>query len=238
MRRRVFEIIETAKPGDRISHIYDLSMIVLILVSILPLCFKEPPAMFSQGEAVCVAVFCVDYLLRLATADLKLQRGARSFALYPITPMAIIDLLSLLPSFLMISSAFRLLRTLRLLRSLRVLRAFKTFRYSRQIERVVAVIRAQKDPLLSVLILALGYIFITALIMFTVEPDSFGTFFDSLYWATTALTTVGYGDIYPVSAAGKVISMLSSLVGIAVVALPAGIITSGYMALLAEEDRR
>lgn len=94
---------------------------------------------------------------------------------------------------------------------------------------VVRVIKNQRVPLLSVLVLAVGYIFLSGLIMFTVEPDSFENFFEALYWATTALTTVGYGDIYPTSGIGRVVSMVSSLAGIAVVALPAGIITSGYM---------
>ena len=78
-------------------------------------------------------------------------------------------------------------------------------------------------------LLALGYIFISALIIFNVEPSIFPNFFDALYWATISLTTVGYGDIYAVSTTGKIITMISSFLGIAIVALPAGIITAGYM---------
>ncbi|MGN1275915.1 MAG: potassium channel family protein [Floccifex sp.] len=78
-------------------------------------------------------------------------------------------------------------------------------------------------------VLAIGYIFVSALIVFIIEPDTFLTFFDAIYWATVSLTTVGYGDIYAVSFAGKIITMLSALMGIAIVALPAGIITAGYM---------
>lgn len=70
---------------------------------------------------------------------------------------------------------------------------------------------------------------ISALIVFNVEPDSFNTFFDAIYWATVSLTTVGYGDIYPVSVAGRVVTMISSVFGIAIIALPSGIITAGYM---------
>ena len=229
MRSRLFEIIEAAHEGDRLSRVYDIIMIVLIVASIVPLCFKEPPAAFSVIDWVCTGAFCLDYSLRFATADYKLHKGGRSFALYPFTPFAIIDLLSILPSFLAVSSTLKLLRSLRLLRSFRVFRSFKFFRYSRQFETVIKVIKTQKVPLLSVLALAVGYIFLTGLIMFNVEPDSFDSFFESLYWATTALTTVGYGDIYPVSTVGQIVSMVSSLMGIAVVALPAGIITSGYM---------
>ena len=91
------------------------------------------------------------------------------------------------------------------------------------------MIRTSKKSLIAVGILAGGYILISALIIFNVEPESFETFFDAVYWATVSLTTVGYGDIYPVSTLGRIITMLSSIFGIAVVALPAGIITAGYM---------
>ena len=91
------------------------------------------------------------------------------------------------------------------------------------------VLRSSRDSLIAVCALATGYILISALIVFNVEPDSFGNFFDAVYWATVSLTTVGYGDIYPVSDIGRVITMLSSVFGIAIVALPAGIITAGYM---------
>ena len=73
--------------------------------------------------------------------------------------------------------------------------------------------------------------------MFNVEGDSFETFFEAIYWATVSLTTVGYGDIYPVTTAGRIITMISSIFGIAIVALPAGIITAGYMDELSEEKK-
>lgn len=94
---------------------------------------------------------------------------------------------------------------------------------------IANIFKKQKGPLCYVLILALGYIVISALVVFNVEPDSFNTFFDAIYWATVPLTTMGYGDIYPVTEIGRIVTMISSLFGIAIVALPAGIITAGYM---------
>ena len=91
---------------------------------------------------------------------------------------------------------------------------------------------------MAVCTLAVGYILISALIIFNVEGESFESFFDAIYWATVSLTTVGYGDIYPVSTAGRIITMISSMFGIAVVALPAGIITAGYMDALNEEKHK
>ena len=143
--------------------------------------------------------------------------------------MAIIDLISILPSLSIINSGFKVLRVLRMIRAMRVFRVFKAMRYSRSFEIIGNVLRTSKDSLIAVCALAGGYIMISALIIFNVEPDSFYTFFDAIYWATVSLTTVGYGDIYPVSTMGRIITMISSIFGIAIVALPAGIITAGYM---------
>ena len=112
---------------------------------------------------------------------------------------------------------------------MRVLRVFKGLRYSNNFVIIGNVIRNSKKSLVAVVTLAAGYILISALVIFNVEPDSFNTFFDAVYWATVSLTTVGYGDIYPVSVLGRIITMASSILGIAIVALPAGIITAGYM---------
>lgn len=143
--------------------------------------------------------------------------------------MAIIDLLSILPSINMINKGFKALKTIRLIRTFRVLRIFKSFRYSKNIQIILQVGKNSKKALIAALYLAIGYIFVCALIIFNVEPDSFNTFFDAIYWATISLTTVGYGDIYPITTLGRIITMVSSFMGIAIVALPAGIITAGYM---------
>lgn len=180
-------------------------------------------------ERAATVIFIADYLLRLLTADLKLKRGALSFFLYPVTPIAVIDLLAIMPTFLAIASGFRLVKLLRLFRTFRVFRSFKMFRYSKSIEIIVDVIRAQREPLAAVGSLAVGYVLISALVIFSVEPDTFGTSFDAIYWAAVSLTTMGCGDIYPVTTIGRVVTMLSSFVGIAIVALPSGIITAGYM---------
>ena len=228
MKKRIYEIIEISD-GDLASAIYDYTMMVVIIASLVPLAFKEVTPFLAVLDKVTVVVFMADYVLRLLTADLKLKKGAVSYLIYPFTPMALIDLLCILPSFTAIAGGFRLLKIFRLLRAFRVFRAFKMLRYSKSLSIIIGVIREQRTPLLAVGTLALAYILISALVIFNVEPESFGSFFDAVYWATVSLTTVGYGDIYPVSTAGRIITMLSSVFGIAVVALPSGIITAGYM---------
>lgn len=143
--------------------------------------------------------------------------------------MAIIDLLSILPSLTFFNQGFRVLKIIRLMRCLKILRIFKAFRYSKNIELIVKVFKQQKDNLTVVCALAIGYVFVSALVIFNVEPDTFPSFFDAIYWATVSLTTVGYGDIFAVSTVGKIITMISAIFGIAIVALPAGIITAGYI---------
>lgn len=161
-----------------------------------------------------------------------MKKGTISFVIYPFNPSAIIDLLAVLPSFRILSNSFRVLKIFRLfrvLRVLRILRIFKAFRYSKSIDIVVKVIKREKNALTVVALLATGYVLICALVIFNVEPATFDNYFRAVYWATVSLTTVGYGDIYPISTAVQIITMLSSVVGIAIVALPAGIITAGYM---------
>ena len=229
MRRRIFEIIDIADTGDKASKVYDIFMMCTIVLSLLPLCFKEQTGVLTILDTVTVTIFIIDYLLRLLTADFKLKKGAFSFLRYPLTPMAIIDLLSILPSISVISNAFKVLKIFRLIRTFRVFRALKAFRYSKNIDIIVRVFKKQKDSLLVVCALAGFYILISALVIFNAEPETFGNYFEAVYWATVSLTTVGYGDIYAVSTVGKIITMISSVFGIAIVALPAGIITAGYL---------
>lgn len=232
MRERIYEIIEVDKEGDKASKVYDIFMMTVIVISIIPLMFKGYRPPWRGIDTFCVAVFIVDYLLRLWTADLKLKGKSHPFLRYPFTFMAIIDLLSILPSLIPVSralKAFRLMRMVKMIRGFRLFRVFKALRYSKSDDIILAVIKDTKDLLLMVCGLAIGYIFMAALIIFNVEPETFDTFFEAVYWATMSLTAVGYGDIYPVTMAGRFVSMVSSIFGIAIVAMPAGIITAGYI---------
>ncbi len=236
MRKRIFEIIEVSKENDNISSAYDIIMMLSIIISIIPLAFKQTYPIFVYTDIVTAVLFIIDYVLRLSTADYKMkQKSWTSFVKYPFTPWAIIDLVSILPSISVLSSSFKLLRLFRIFRTFRVFRVFKALRYSKSIMIIIKVIKNSKDALLAVCTLAIGYILISALVIFNVESNSFDTFFDAVYWATVSLTTVGYGDIYPITKAGRIITMVSSMFGIAIVALPAGIITAGYMDALNEE---
>ena len=153
-----------------------------------------------------------------------------------LTPMAIIDLISILPSITVLNSGFRLLKLFRLLRTLKVLRTFKFLRYSKSFDIIANVLKKKKKVLSAVVTMAVAYILISALVIYNVEPESFETFFDAIYWATISLTTVGYGDIYPRTTIGRIVTIISSAFGIAIIDLPSGVITAGYLAEISKDE--
>ena len=233
LRQKIWDLVEPST-GDGVftgwNDIYDYAMIVIIIVSLIPLAFKTEPLIFTIVDKVAAVFFAVDYLLRWVTYDIAKPKHRKfAFLIYPFTPMAIVDLLSIMPSLSLISSGFRILKVFRLLRTLRVFRAMKFVLYSKNIQILANVLTGQKKALYAVGALAGAYVLLSALLVFNVEPDTFNDYFEAIYWATVSLTTMGYGDIYPVTTLGRVVTMASSFVGIAIVALPAGIITAGYM---------
>lgn len=243
MRKRIYQFIEKTSDSDKWSKVYYILMLVAITASIVPLAFANEHPIFHWIEVITVSIFIVDYLLRWLTADYILGKGKLSFVLYPFTAWAIIDLLSILPGLSLLSGGFKLFRVTRLLR---VLRMFKFIRYTDKARILGKVVRKEKDVLLTVLGIAIFYVFLTALVMFNAEPhvnpetgaETFGDFFDALYWATVTLTTVGYGDMIPVTDIGRFVSMLSSLFGVAIIALPSGVITASYLEELRSQRRK
>ena len=238
MRKRIYEIIEASDGEDAVSEIYDVVMMVVIIASLIPLAFKNETSFFRILDKVCAGIFIIDYLLRLCTADFKYnKKSVTSFLRYPFSFMALVDLISILPSLTVLNSGFKVLRVLRMFRALRVLRVLKAARYSKSLQIIARVFHNSREPLAAVGSLAVVYILVSALVIINVEPDSFDNFFDAVYWATVSLTTMGYGDIYPVTNIGRFVTMLSSVFGIAIVALPSGIITAGYLSELENEKK-
>lgn len=230
MRKRIYEIIEVSDGNDLCSSVYDVFMMLAIVISLIPLAFKTEYLGFRIIDKLCVVVFIIDYILRLITADFKYHnKSIISFLRYPFSFMAIVDLVSILPSVTVVNRGFKLLRLTRMVRALRVFRVFKAARYSKSVQIIVKVFKNSKEPLAAVGALAIVYVLVSALIIINVEPDSFHNYFDAVYWATVSLTTMGYGDIYPITTIGRIVTMVSSVFGIAIVALPSGIITAGYM---------
>ena len=233
-RKWISDLVEPGKPGT-LSQIYDCLMLVAIALGTVSLLFREYRPLFWYFDIISGVFYMVDYLLRWMTCDLRSEKPKwKAFLLYPITPMAILDLLSILPTFEVVSSSYKLAKSARLLK---IFRFTKIVHYIGPLDIFVKVIKKQWKLLMAVALVAIFDILITAILMFQSEQEIdpvtgeyiFKTFYDAFYWATITLTTVGFGDLCPVSNLGKTLSIISSLLGIGIIAMPSSIITAGYM---------
>lgn len=242
IRKRMYEIIEKDRQHDKFSALYDRYILVLVCLSAIPLLLKIWNGPVLLLDRTVTALFIVDYILRWITADFSPRMRhlslRQAMLRYPFTPMAIIDLLAILPVITTFPAVMQLLpdmpltqyiQILRVMRVFRCARFLKTMRYARSFIYIYRAVRRERKLLIMVLMLSMVYSFVSAAVMFSVEPNSFDSFFEALYWAFAMLTTVGYGDIYPVTRAGRLVSMISSVFGTAIIAMPAGILTAGFM---------
>lgn len=246
IKKRTHEILEVAGPNDIASRVVDIGLMCLILINVVLIIadtFELPPLAVKVGgivETVSVVIFTIEYLLRLWVADLSYPglppfrarlRYIRSFA-------AVIDLVSLLPSFISaISANFMVLRMLRVLR---LLRAFKLNRYTHSLRDIGEVFRQKAGQLISSMLVVSFLMVISSVLMYDAEheaqPEVFDNALSGLWWAIATVTTVGYGDIYPVTAIGRIMSAIIALLGIGLVAVPTGIITAGFSEQISQKQ--
>ncbi|MBE6587548.1 MAG: potassium channel family protein [Ruminococcaceae bacterium] len=233
MRKKIYETVHVYN-GNPGSIIYKYFMILATLVSILPLMTKEDYSLFRHVDGLCIIIFILDFFLRWLTADYKFgTKKISAFLKYPFRIISIIDIAAILA---LMCSYFGWLEGLVAAEVFAVFRIIRIFRYSKNARMILDILKKSRKPLTAVGGLAFGYIFVSAILIFNIEPESFNTFFDAIYWSTVSLTTVGYGDIYPVTVVGRAVAMISSFFGIAIVALPAGIVTAEYMNSIKKED--
>lgn len=251
LKRRIFEIIQDGNQGDAASRAFEISLIVLILVNVCLVIadtFNLPSsvqAVSSHVEVVSVIIFTIEYALRIWTADLLYpdRKWISSKLRYVFSFMALIDLLAILPFYLPFIFPIDL-RVLRMLRIIRLFRVFKINRYTNALSSIAKVFRSKKSELLSSVFVVLLLMIVASVLMFSIEnkaqPDNFRNAFDALWWAFATLTTVGYGDIYPVTVLGKILSTVIAVLGIGLVAVPTGIISAGFMESMdkSEEDEK
>lgn len=226
-KRRVYEVVEASHIGDASSKAYDILMTTAVIVGMVPLTLKQDNPFTIAIEIATCLIFLIDYVARVYTADYKMgYKSFKAYIAYLFSPMAIFDFLSIVPIVSLFLPGSVILRLLKLFRVFRVL---KLVRYSKTTIIIANVLRKVKKQLIAVLILIIIYIFVSAMLIFQLEPTLFDTFLDALYWATISITTIGYGDITPQTDVGQFITMISALVGVAVIALPTGMITAAYM---------
>ena len=240
IKNKVFEVIEPDKGASRLSGVFDWFITTLILasvVSVFVITFDIPDwlnSFLSKFEVVAVAIFTVEYLLRIWTADLLYKDKTPFMARlkYVVSAMAIVDLVAILPFYLpmFLPTSVLGMRALRLVRLFRIL---KLNRYSDAMASIVRVIKEKQRELCGSFFFVALLMVISSLLMYAIEHDAqpqvFKNAFSGLWWAVATLTTVGYGDIYPVTVMGRIIGAFIAILGIAAVAIPTGIISSGLI---------
>ena len=238
MKRRVFEVIQPDRDESIPSKLFDIFITALILGSVASVfisTFELPPVFrsaLSFFDAIVSIIFTVEYALRIWTADClypeRSSVGAR--CRYVVSAMAIVDLLAILPFWLpmILPSTMLGLRALRLVRLLRIL---KLNRYFDALKSVLEVLRDKRRELFGSIFFILLLMMVSSLLMYSAEhdaqPEVFRNAFSGLWWAVATLTTVGYGDIYPITVLGRIFGAIIAFSGIAAVAIPTGIFSAG-----------
>lgn len=238
---KIYNLIRDDDENDVASNIFDgviISLIVINVIMVIIDTFDNLPIWYESLSAiieiVSVFVFSVEYILRVWTATyIYPQKRPRLARLrYIVSFMAIIDLLAILPFYIPFIIPVDL-RILRALRMIRLLRLFKANRYSNAMKTIGNVFKARASQLASSFIVIFILMIITSVLMCDAEkaaqPDKFSNAISGLWWAVATFTTVGYGDIYPITALGKFLSGVIAILGIGLVAVPTGIISAGFM---------
>ena len=236
---RTYEILERSEDGDIPSKIFDISIVILIILNVIAATVasfeniaNSYPVFLHYFEVFSITIFTVEYILRLLTAKMKFPNSKVPYILFIFTFWSIIDLAAILPFYLpfVTNLDFRFLRILRIFRMFRI---FKLGRYTESMVVIGKVFKKEKEKLLTTVILTLILIFIASTVMYyaetTAQPDVFPNIIETTWWAIATLTTVWFGDLYPITVAGKICGGIISLLGIMIIALPSGIICSGFM---------
>lgn len=239
-KRRLWEILEVAKPGDRTSRVFDITILSLICINVLAVIVGTVASVEARYgaalrllELVSVVIFTVEYLGRVwsCTADPAYAGSLRGRLRFIISPMGLVDLLAILPFFLPFVGLD--LRYVRVLRLFRIVRIAKIGRYYASLQLIRAVLRDRREELVLTTALMGMLLVLSGSAMYYCEheaqPQQFPDIPSTLWWAVTTLTTVGYGDVFPVTAQGKFVASVIAVLGIGMFALPTGILGAGFV---------
>ena len=240
VKSRVHEIVEVAAPGDRASKAFDVVILVLIFANLAALILetvepirREYEEFFAVFETVSIATFTVEYALRLwsITSDPRYASPITGRLRFSSTPLLVIDLLAVLPYFLPFVGID--LRFIRAIRFFRIFRLAKLGRYSKALRALMKAMASKKEELLTGLFMLLLLLLGASTLMYYAEsqaqPKHFSSILSAMWWGMATLTTVGYGDVYPATALGKVLGSVVAILGIGVFALPTGILGSAFV---------
>lgn len=237
IRKRIWEILEKGDPNDKVSFYTDIFLITLIIFNIIAVLLETVDSIYTLYsfeflvfERFSTVVFLIEYILRIwVCVEEKIKKNKLITRLkYASTWPAIIDLLAVLSGLL--PMIFEV--DLRILRALRMLRLLKFSRYFKVMNLLLGVLREEKQSFLAAMFLLTIAMLIASTGIYIFEkdaqPDKFGSIPEAMWWAVATLTTVGYGDVTPVTAMGKIFGAIITIIGIGTVALPSGILASGF----------
>jgi len=243
MKKKIYELIN--KNSVFIKFIYGL--IILNVISLILESYKGLNVSFSEYfydfELISVIIFTIEYILRLWSSDQDNSLKGKSLKKrlkFVFSTLGIIDLIAILPFYLPFIFPFDL-RIVRILRLFRLLRIFKLGRYSKSLNTITSVLKSTKSELAITGFVAFILLVLSSTIMYYFEneaqPEKFASIGHSFWWAVATLTTVGYGDVYPITGMGKVMSGIIALIGIGFIALPTGIISSAFIQRIQEQKK-
>jgi voltage-gated potassium channel len=237
-RHRLYQILENHHDG-LLSKVVNIGLMLLIFGNIVAIVLSSETEIhkryfshFVSFEILSLIVFTIEYIARVWVSVESDKKGfaypIKGRLRYMLTPMAIIDLLAILPTFFMMFLGSDWL----ILRSLRLIRVFKLTRYSRSMELLVTVMKQEAETIVSAIFILLILILISAtgihLVEGHIQPKEFGSIPRALWWSTVTLTTVGYGDVVPITMMGRIFGIIIVITGIGMAALPAGIMAAGF----------
>jgi len=245
LRARIHEVIESTQPGNGIGVWFDRFLIVLIVTNVIAVILETVDQIsevysdfFFVFELFSVAIFSIEYLMRLWTIvdgpNANFRAPVAGRLRYALTPMALIDIAAILPFYLSVFIGI----DLRFMRVFRLLRLLKLTRYSTAMHMLGATLYTQRRALLAALMIVFMTLILTSSVIYLFEkdaqPEAFGSIPEAMWWGLATLTTVGYGDIYPITLVGKIFGSIVMILGIGIFALPVGILATGF----AEEIRK
>ena len=240
LRYRVYQLLEKAEDGDRASRLVDIGLFILVSVNVLAVSLETVDSLqrayvdiFWWIEVVSVFLFTLEYGLRFwsvaASANERGMSSLKARLSYVFSPTGIIDLVAILPSLLPLLFGSIDLRWLRILR---LARLFKFSHYTSALEDLISSVRRERQSFVATIYLLFLALMISSTLIYVFEhelqPENFGSIPESMWWSFVTLTTVGYGDVVPITAAGRAIAALTALMGVCVVALLTGIVATGF----------
>ena len=241
MKKKIYNLVEKGSHGSRFNLLFDYLIIVLIILNVIAIAIDTITGLstsFQKSlkyfEIISIGIFTIEFLMRVYVSDITHPARTKggSIPKFIASPFGLIDLLAILPFYIpfIIKVDLQFLRILRLIRFFRI---FKISRYNSTLKLIRDVIKEKRAELGMTVFIAALFLLISAFLIYHVEnpvqPDKFPDIFSSLWWAIATLTSIGHGDIYPITSIGKIINGLVAVLGIGLIALPTGILSAGFV---------